>query len=510
MSRNTIHDNGNRGINIIGGSTNISVFLNSFGNNSGGNAIVSSSGPGILFNTEGIGNFWTDYTSRYPLAENDGVVWNTPYTINTPLGIQDFFPLVNYANVYKPIYVNNDAQLDAIEGITGNGTEGNPYIIQDFVIGGYETGYGIIFRNIAKHVIIQDFTIIGALFGIYIIDSSSIQVYKGKFTSNDNGIMLVRCNNISISNTTLISNRNVGISVHESNYVNTMFCNITSNTGDGIKYDYTFDGAISNNTISSNMNGISIEGGSSRNEISNNTIQENARSGIFLTNVVENNLTNNKIMRDGSFGVEIINCFSLNIDDNDIIACNASISMTDSINCTLNDNKMNGSGLAIEGESYDYVASHAIQSTNTVNGKQVYYFKYQSNLAPSNFTNAGQVFLINCSTSLVSGVSISNINSAMKIFYSRNITVHQNEIFMNKGTAIESFRSSGTIISNNSLVDNEWGIYSLETTNETMANNTITGGIEGIWIDRSNGTKLFNNQIKGANRGISLDLSREC
>ena len=43
------------------------------------------------------GNYWNDYTTRYPSATNDGTVWNTPYTIDGEASAQDNYPLVNPA-----------------------------------------------------------------------------------------------------------------------------------------------------------------------------------------------------------------------------------------------------------------------------------------------------------------------------------------------------------------------------------------------------------------------------
>ncbi len=45
------------------------------------------------------GNYYSDYTTRYPAATNDGVTWNTPYTV--PYG-SDPHPLVNAPSTFSP------------------------------------------------------------------------------------------------------------------------------------------------------------------------------------------------------------------------------------------------------------------------------------------------------------------------------------------------------------------------------------------------------------------------
>nr|MDO8118709.1 PKD domain-containing protein [Candidatus Sigynarchaeota archaeon] len=45
------------------------------------------------------GNYYSDYTSRYPAATNNGVTWNTPYTVP---GGSDPHPLVNAPATFSP------------------------------------------------------------------------------------------------------------------------------------------------------------------------------------------------------------------------------------------------------------------------------------------------------------------------------------------------------------------------------------------------------------------------
>lgn len=51
------------------------------------------------------GNYWQDYTTRYPSATNDGYVWDTPYEIGGRKN-QDNYPLVSYAVTPLLTYAN--------------------------------------------------------------------------------------------------------------------------------------------------------------------------------------------------------------------------------------------------------------------------------------------------------------------------------------------------------------------------------------------------------------------
>jgi parallel beta-helix repeat protein len=51
------------------------------------------------------GNYWSEYSTRYPTATNDGNTWDTPYLINIRKGvrIQDEHPLVHLPDIIPPL-----------------------------------------------------------------------------------------------------------------------------------------------------------------------------------------------------------------------------------------------------------------------------------------------------------------------------------------------------------------------------------------------------------------------
>jgi hypothetical protein len=79
---------------FVGGSIQVSgigtaVFGNNFlGCTAGGYDVVWDNGNGM-------GNYWSDYSIKYPDATNNGIFWDTPYNCE---GALDSFPLVNPYN----------------------------------------------------------------------------------------------------------------------------------------------------------------------------------------------------------------------------------------------------------------------------------------------------------------------------------------------------------------------------------------------------------------------------
>jgi parallel beta-helix repeat protein len=85
---NIIHANDEYGIYLTNAENNTFVHNALWGNVFGNIGIASTTGN--AWDNGSRGNYWGDYIARYPAAVNDGVVWNTPYTISSE---SDNFPL---------------------------------------------------------------------------------------------------------------------------------------------------------------------------------------------------------------------------------------------------------------------------------------------------------------------------------------------------------------------------------------------------------------------------------
>ena len=79
-----------------------------------------------MFDKDKKGNYWSDYTDRYPEATNDGTVWNTPYIVATEPGQTnnlDRYPLVHMADLVPPTAVlEREMVVDEGTTVTFNGS----------------------------------------------------------------------------------------------------------------------------------------------------------------------------------------------------------------------------------------------------------------------------------------------------------------------------------------------------------------------------------------------------
>ncbi|MFX0102469.1 MAG: NosD domain-containing protein [Candidatus Hodarchaeota archaeon] len=135
VSGNDVRDNGG-GI-YLGDAIDTIVSGNCIsGNTDNGD---DTSGVNTSWDDGRNGNYWGDYETAYPGASNDGVNWNTSYTLN---GVQDDYPLVTpFVLDVDPVAGFNATDTPIIEGDWVNfwftGSPGNGIAYQwDFGDGG--------------------------------------------------------------------------------------------------------------------------------------------------------------------------------------------------------------------------------------------------------------------------------------------------------------------------------------------------------------------------------------
>ena len=91
---NVLLNNSEHGVYIEGGELN-SIHHNNFMENNGSFQQGHDNGANNTWDDGmGQGNFWDNYTSRYPLATQIGFVWDTPYGTDGGARSNDSFPLV--------------------------------------------------------------------------------------------------------------------------------------------------------------------------------------------------------------------------------------------------------------------------------------------------------------------------------------------------------------------------------------------------------------------------------
>ena len=252
-------------------------------------------------------------------------------------------------------------------------------------------------------------------------------------------VINVTANKVNISEFT-IRNANTGLYLWNSGGHN-ISCNIIANNlWCGIHLRTSTGNTIENNVVTNNRatawwggSGIHLEGFSSANRITNNVISNNTW-GLVLSASDLNILSGNKLINN-TYGLTIEHLF-----DNDI------------------------------------------DTSNTINGKPIYYLSNQKNLVidPATFPHVGYLGIIKSENITVKNLNLTGNGHGILFAYT-NKSIIQNVNLQHNRIGILLFHSSENIIEMNTISENQ---------------------IEGILIDHSNRNLIRCNSIVGNYYGI--------
>ena len=381
----------------------------------------------------------------------------------------------------------------------GEGTEENPYLIQNLNI---ETTSreGIYISHTTKHFIIQynyidadrtgiylDHIAEGSAkiinntvvhntdYGIYMVNSDEIEIIQNTCNLNGYGIS-VRDSYFSVISDNLCEyNRQSGISVIYSpnSNVENNFC--YSNRYSGIFLRYSPNSIIRNNTCiesegyrnryiaySTENGGFGIYlFGSAFSEIVNNTLADNFESNILIessrnTSIIRNNLTNGELAFVGKIA-----------DYHILEAVLQPYSLDYYLSFVVENNFVNNKSLG-------YYTNLVNASISDLNEGQTFFINCL-NLQINNFTaNDSAVALYYCNNAQITNSSFSKSNrGGLILYWSENAHISGNTFSYNVVDGLTLFKSSNSMIINNTANKNgDDGINNIFNSNSIYANNT--------------------------------------
>ena len=405
-----------------------------------------------------------------------------------------------YWNQDSGIYLKNYCDFNTISGNIVN---------ENLIYGIYlnsDCNYNHITGNIASNIRIshQDN-------GIYLENHCDFNNISGNTVTNnnDNGIYLEYCNNTTVFDNIAFSNK-IGIHLNYSDF-NTVFNNTVYQNGKGIYLYYSNSNTVFNNTVYQNAYGILLGFGScNNNTIAGNTVNNNTRDGIHISyhcdfNTISGNTANNNY----DIGIFLDHNINNNISGNTANYNFCGILLSSCNNITVSGNIMNECGLLISG-FFEELSSHNIDTSNLVNGKLLYYYTNEVNLGPTNFTNVGQVILVNCNNSMISNLNVSQATQGVSLYYCNNNIISGITANNNSNIGICLFRScnNNTITGNTANNNGYSGIFLANYCN----NNTITGNTANnnneygiVLAIYCNDNDIIGNTVNENYYGIYLD-----
>ena len=264
------------------------------------------------------------------------------------------------SKVSEKIHIDNNWTAIKAAGIcTGNGTYSKPYIIEDLIIDGGNSGSCIFIENSNVYFRIENCTVynsgsVRTEAGIKLSYVNNAQLFKNNCSKNYNGMRLSDSNNITISGNTA-SNNWFGIYLFYCNDNRVLENNASDNGSKGIVSYFGDDNIISGNIANDNfIVGIELSE-CDYNIVSGNTARNSRDGGITLWFNYNNNISGN-IASNNNYGICIYHSNYNTVSGN-----------------TANDN--------------NYYGIHLFNSeNNTILGDTANYNKYGIFLESSNYT----------------------------------------------------------------------------------------------------------------------------
>ena len=365
--------------------------------------------------------------------------------------------------------------------------------------------------------------------GIYISESDNITVTGNNASNNgDGGISIARSISNVLTDNTVSSNLKNGIFCYDCD-INTITRNSIFLNGPPppipLKYSavyltYSDYSMITENSVFSNLNAAFALHNSDNNSISSNIFSNNG-NGVFLREAYNNSLVNNRILGNDVVGISLDasshNLLSANnvtrhlggivvqdeshdntllgnyVSSYDTSAGRSGIIISESSSHVLANNVMIGDGLVIDGETLEHWNTHIIDTSNSVNGRPVYYWKNGTGgMIPS---DASEVILANWTGATVENLILRNGTAGIELGFSSNNTVTNNAVSDSK-RGIHLVGSDGNDISGNTVSSpNLNGIDLLASNGNTLSDNTIWGGIQGIILFGSDDNDITGNSV---------------
>jgi len=141
-----------------------------------------------------------------------------------------------------------------------------------------------------------------------------------------------------------------------------------------------------------------------------------------------------------------------------------------------------------------------IDTSNTINGKPVYYWVNKQNMVIPD--DAGYVGLVRCTNITIENLRLENNGQGILLAYTTNSTIRQNTITHNR-YGIELHDSSNNNLTGNGMIsNNESGLDLYRSSNNSITRNNIAGNINGLKLFNSLNNNIAENDISNNMGGI--------
>ncbi len=391
------------------------------------------------------------------------------------------YPWCTFSGGY---YIIEDVMMDG-DGYISIYDSTRPFIIR----GSYFRDAAI-YLNSVDNGIITDNELRGGYYGIYLVGDSNV-ISLNTIHHHEYGVYSIPdCDDNEITGNDIYE-CNYGLYIYGAAH-NTERTDILGNTihdcGVGIWMDDCIYSTLSGNTVYLNRgHGIYVIN-SDYTDVLNNDASNNVvrlyKNGIHLYNCLHGMISGNTASDNGD-GIYLGGCSDISVSGNTMNDDNSvGIYLGGCSDISLSGNTMQNCGIGILGGKNE-LSSLTIDTTNKVNDKSTYFYSERIGLGASDFSTAGdpgQIILVNCNDSVLSGYSISYGSYGISLHYCNDNDISGVNASNHRIAGLELRNSHLNDIANGYANDNsQYGICLYSSNDNYIANNDLRGNGECIY-----------------------------
>jgi parallel beta-helix repeat protein len=352
----------------------------------------------------------------------------------------------------------------------------------------------------------------------YLVDDNNLDINPSTYP--DAGyIALVNCTNVTEQDLNLSNNGNGILLVDTQN--SKLTGNDVANTVEGIQLIDSEGNTLRNNTLSNNSNSFWVQGG-----YSNDVDASNTMNGEVICYWVNQH---DKTVPSDSGCVVLADCSGITVHNLDLANNLESIVLSSTSNTTINQNQISNSyyGITLEDSSN---GNNITNNTVSNNEYGIYCVSSSYNTLSENSitanTNHGMLFTSNCDNNTLTGNQINSNTVAVEFTNSSNNAIIQNNLTGNIQSIQVLGESNNSFITENFITDSTCGIevgfndafspnspsliagqtgYAYPFSSpHNITQNTLINNTWGILVNSANDVSIVGNTITGSDYGIDL------
>ncbi|NOQ38246.1 hypothetical protein GQ472_05135, partial [archaeon] len=258
---------------------------------------------------------------------------------------------------------------------------------------------------------------------------------------------------------------------------------------------------LDNLSVSNNYYGIYMKVPVYSSTIKNATVYNSDFYGIYLYGYDDGLIADNTIYSNYNNGLNLYGSDNNEITGNTAFANGGGgISVSSSYNNTMRNNTMAGNSydLSVSGKDYlDYGHYiHDIDTSNTVDGRPVYYWVNKQDMEVP--TDTGFIGVINSGNITVKDLNLSGNNPGVLFVNTNNSRIENVNASYNSFTGIHMIHSNNNTVIENDIVSNYYySLYMYNSYNNTVAGNNIDDNNYGLYVRYSDDNTFTGNNIDG-------------